>query len=502
MLLLLVKSDHSVTLGSWLAVLACYALPLWFMSLRIQNPWLVKIIATVKARISKFIYRLWAKEIIRDAYSKARGQPFNVFAPESRLTFVSSAEHINDIARAANDELSLHSASKALLKPGYTMNGFNWHDQRGVEGIGFVRTLRTLLTNHLPRMTLGVRVIIDRNFAMELEKKEAVNAFSLIKRIVTKISGLAFFGRDLMEDEEFMRAALKYNEDVLYGSEVLGLLPKFLVPIVGAVMPRFLTCQEKLYNGLVEVIEQRLRSSNSEGHEDVIQWIINTSPKATPWSAGRIAYEVMAIWFGSVHGLSTALTFVLYNLCAHPEYIKPLRAEIESSAVDAFFMTGEGLPLLDSFLKECSRMTPVESVTTRRMALKRFTFSDGTRLEKGDWTCIPVGAMLKDDTLYPQPDEFNGFRFADPKLFGETKSVQPEGPSKFTDVLDNWQVWGTGKMTCPGRFFVSYVMKHIMLHILENYDPGLVNEKAPNTITWRSLTLPRPGVKINFRPRE
>lgn len=30
------------------------------------------------------------------------------------------------------------------------MYGFNWFDKRGVEGLGFVRTLRTILTNHLP----------------------------------------------------------------------------------------------------------------------------------------------------------------------------------------------------------------------------------------------------------------------------------------------------------------------------------------------------------------
>lgn len=38
---------------------------------------------------------------------------------------------------------------------------------------------------------------------------------------------------------------------------------------------------------------------------DVIQWIINTSPKSKPWTPERMAFEVMAIWFGSVQGLAT-----------------------------------------------------------------------------------------------------------------------------------------------------------------------------------------------------
>lgn len=32
------------------------------------------------------------------------------------------------------------------------MHGFEWKDQRGVEGTGFVRALRSLLTSHLPLM--------------------------------------------------------------------------------------------------------------------------------------------------------------------------------------------------------------------------------------------------------------------------------------------------------------------------------------------------------------
>lgn len=36
-----------------------------------------------------------------------------------------------------------------LLQPKFTMHGFEWQDQRGVEGTGFVRALRSLLTSHL-----------------------------------------------------------------------------------------------------------------------------------------------------------------------------------------------------------------------------------------------------------------------------------------------------------------------------------------------------------------
>jgi hypothetical protein len=38
---------------------------------------------------------------------------------------------------------------------------------------------------------------------------------------------------------------------------------------------------------------------------DCIQWIMETSPKNAPWTPKRVVHELMAIWFGSVHAVST-----------------------------------------------------------------------------------------------------------------------------------------------------------------------------------------------------
>ncbi|KAK8085466.1 hypothetical protein PG997_006737 [Apiospora hydei] len=444
-----------------------------------------------------------ASKTIRAAYSQMSGNSIRINSPESWMTLVSSPDLINDIKTATNDQLSLHAAAKEILKPGYTMNGFNWHDQRGVEGIGFVRTLRTLLTYHLPQMTPGTRGIIEKTFAREIGTGNSVNGAPVALKIVTtKISAYAFFGMDYVDDDEFIDAAYYYNEDVLFGSELLRLTPKFLVPFTGPLMKVFLKRQRTFFMGLVSIIEQRMSSPDSKKkYNDVIQWIIDTSPKSKPWTPGRMAFEVMAIWFGSVQGLATTLTFAIYHLCENPECLEVLREEVQSEASGEFRTRGEGLPLMDSFLKECSRWTPVESITGRRCALRDFTFSDGTQVAKGEWVGIPVGPMLRDASMYPHPDVFDPFRFIDSKLRRGTTCIQPDGPSKFTDVSDTWHVWGTGKLTCPGRFFVSFTMKHTLHYILENYDLEMAQKNRKNTINWRTLTLPALGVKANFKAR-
>ena len=55
------------------------------------------------------------------------------------------------------------------------------------------------------------------------------------------------------------------------------------------------------------------------------------------------------------------ISFAIHDLCLHPEYVEPLRKELQSSQYEAFEKAAQGLSLLDSFIKESARLTPVES---------------------------------------------------------------------------------------------------------------------------------------------
>lgn len=57
---------------------------------------------------------------------------------------------------------------------------------------------------------------------------------------------------------------------------------------------------------------------------------------------------------------------------------------------------------------------------------------------------------MHDAEFYPEPLQFNGFRFADPAIVQAAgdhfKTPQPK-PSKLTDCSSTYHVWGTGRMT-------------------------------------------------------
>ncbi|KAI4210937.1 MAG: hypothetical protein LQ351_006256 [Letrouitia transgressa] len=53
---------------------------------------------------------------------------------------VTSHNHIKEISEAPLNTLSLHAVAKDFLQPKHTMHGFEWKDQRGIEGTGFATT--------------------------------------------------------------------------------------------------------------------------------------------------------------------------------------------------------------------------------------------------------------------------------------------------------------------------------------------------------------------------
>ena len=51
------------------------------------------------------------------------------------------------------------------------------------------------------------------------------------------------------------------------------------------------------------------------------------------------------------------------------------------------------------------------SVMLTRLAIRPFTFSNGVTVPAGTLIAVPGGAIHKDGRIYPNPEEFDGFRF-------------------------------------------------------------------------------------------
>ncbi len=86
---------------------------------------------------------------------------------------------------------------------------------------------------------------------------------------------------------------------------------------------------------------------------------------------------------------------------------------------------------IDSFLRETQRVDSLNgcpldypsrtsvtdallpfSVSLGRLALRPFTFSNGVTVPAGTLIVAPAGAIHRDGEIFPNPEEFDGFRFA------------------------------------------------------------------------------------------
>jgi cytochrome P450 len=116
----------------------------------------------------------------------------------------------------------------------------------------------------------------------------------------------------------------------------------------------------------------------------------------------------------------------LYNLAAHPEYIQPLRQEVESYVANGGWekSTVREMRKLDSFLKECFRLHPMGAskrimtnsvltlAGTQRVVVKPYKFSNGVTIRPGATLTSLILPIHLDEDNYKNADQFDGFRFS------------------------------------------------------------------------------------------
>lgn len=155
-----------------------------------------------------------------------------------------------------------------------------------------------------------------------------------------------------------------------------------------------------------------------------------------------------------------SFTNAFYQLLSHPEYIEPLRHDVETAVAEEGW-TKAGLDKMlkiDSFIRESHRISgagicPLATLSEpqllthnnlfpvgmARLALRPFTFSNGVTVPANTVIAAPATAIHTDRENYPNPDEFDGFRFA--------KLREHDGVSgqQITSTSADHLVWGYGR---------------------------------------------------------
>jgi hypothetical protein len=206
----------------------------------------------------------------------------------------------------------------------------------------------------------------------------------------------------------------------------------------------------------------------------------------------------------------------------HPEYIEPLREEARTIIDEEGGITKRGLDKmkkLDSFLKESQRMnslaacmyiTPLLNkqmadfslqVLLARLIRKDIKLSNGFVLPAGTLVNSLQHFIHHDPKHYPNPNEFDGFRFE--RMQAEGQGLEKNGvPTRLTSTAGCSVGFGVGRRVCSGRFLAATKAKLIMLNILGKYDLKLEKPEEGRPKNWKIPTgaqIPDPYAKLVFK---
>ncbi|KAG6901453.1 hypothetical protein C0995_011749 [Termitomyces sp. Mi166 len=248
----------------------------------------------------------------------------------------------------------------------------------------------------------------------------------------------------------------------------------------------------------VRKLEERQRNAELHGRnyvgkpEDLLSWFMDEVDGDTDEEKLKhVVFHLMIVNFGAVYTIATSFAQALYHLAAHPEYVHPLREEIERvTASEGWTKSSMGeLRKLDSFLKESQRMSGLSTLACYRRVRKPFVFSNGTCIPTGMTIAVASWSTHMDNSIYPNAATFDAFRYVDE----DSQMVTPS---------PNFLAFGIGRHMCPGRFFTVVILKAMMSHVLMNYDVKLEsNVERPKSSWFLTDYVPNSTANVMFRKR-
>ncbi|KIJ13791.1 hypothetical protein PAXINDRAFT_80408 [Paxillus involutus ATCC 200175] len=458
-------------------------------------------------------------DIIRRGYEKHKGTPFKVADLYRWTVVVSGPQFVEDLRKASDDELSFTEAVNENFKFEYTLG----HD---VHYNPFhIPTIRSQLTRNLGILYPDIRDEVVTAFeetldlwdngevrvrcywpiieARDIEWK-SVPALQTVQKVVCRTSNRIFVGLPLCRDPDWIDLNIQFTLDVVKGGVIIKLFPKFLAPLVARFMTNVPASARRGMKHLGPIIEERRKHLEEYGKDwadkpnDFLSWLMD-HPEASKSSIKDLTLRILAVNFAAIHVGVYSFTQALYHLAANPQYMQPLREEVESIVEKDGWSKGALAKMrkVDSFLKESQRMEGIGAVSMTRKVMKEFTFSDGTVLPKGTIVTIASQATHLDNGIYENAEMFDPFRSAN------MRDEDGDGAKHlFVSTNPEYLSFGHGRHACPGRFFAGNELQSMLAHVVLSYDIKLEdNATRPRSLHIGGTISAHPTARVMFRKR-
>ncbi|KAE8363467.1 cytochrome P450 [Aspergillus caelatus] len=452
-----------------------------------------------------------------ELYSK-RGKPYATRVKNNDHGIVLPLNSTKEWRSLPNDQLSfLHALSEFADLYMHT----NVTDRTPLHAVHYCNNTNTLsrFNRHIVDATCRTLPLIAGT-PTDHEWKQ-VNVFYSILSLCSTVAMSVVLGPEFTMDTSLIQTIMMYNRAIMPSCAERTSYPRILRPFVWRLSPLCLAMQSNLSKAkmnLIPEIKHRIGIARSKkgliengGPMSLLDGLIEMAFEKGSLSrssdrgddrqqANLLAEEIMFYHFELSSPIAFFITFNLYVIMNHKEYLAPLREEIsEASKRSGGSLTLDTLkhaPRLESFVKETCRLYDISCLTSFRRVMKPVHLeSINLSLNAGTIIMSPGRDVHLDPEYYENPTTFDGYRFYDASRGTCTPHISTTSPTFLT--------FSHGISACPARVLATQITRVIFILFLLKYDVELAHEEMPSYgIADGPVYLPNPSVMMRVRTRQ
>ncbi|KAI0059479.1 cytochrome P450 [Artomyces pyxidatus] len=425
--------------------------------------------APVLSYLSAFKFFIGAREMVQEGYEKYKPGLFKIPMLDAWTVVAVGPQFVDDILKAPDNVLSFDENLNRMLQIKYTLGEEFEKDSYHIP------LVRTQLTRNLGVLFDDMRDELVAAFEDMIPARDdwvKVPFSTTIPNIVCRASNRVFVnGVDICRNEDYLRLNVDFTVDVFKSAFILKLFPDFLKPVFAPFIAGLPSHTRRQMKHISPIIEERRKKIEELGDDwedkpnDMLMWLMSEA-KGEEQNLDRLARRLLVVNLSAIHTSSLSFTQAIYRLAANPEYLLPMREEVEAIvAAEGWSKAAlQKMRRVDSFLRETQRCDGLGLLSLMRIALQPFTFSNGVTVPAGTRVATAAAATHHDCSHYARADSFEGFRFAE--LAQDNDGVTQQMVSTHPDYLP----FGHGRHVCPGRFFAANELKAMLAHVVVTYD--------------------------------
>lgn len=410
--------------------------------------------------------------------------------------------------------VSIKETTRYTLQLDYTV-----HDHRLADEQPHVPVIKRKLTretgNVVPELWDEIRASFQDLWGSVAGETKEICTYETVQRAIGRVTNRVFVGLPLCRDDALLDTAVAYAMDVPISSTLLRFVWEPVRPLAALLITLPGRIHTRKFHAIVrETIQRRLAEYSDLEKEDepndFLQWTIQEAKMSGDPYLGRVdtlAGELLLMNFAAIHTSSFSMTSVLTDLVSAgpisgPRYINELRREI----TDVLARHGgvwdkralADMPKLDSVLRESARINSFVTVATMRMVVARdgITTPGGVHIPQGIVVVSYGYPRMHDGEIYPDPEEFRPFRFAEKRVEEGSTSFLEGARQAFTTTSADFVGFGHGRHACPGRFFASVELRLMLAYVVMNYDFDFQDTRPRNK--WININRV-PDMKARIR---